>query len=379
MAQLKKKSHFGSFVYLIVLAAYVILLTLVILFVLKKGWTYAEEHENALPAKVMDVYIAEKNQNLLTGSVMDEISAMPHEFQSDEEVGALVRQMFSSELSYARTVGGDGETRLVYAILCEGRSIGTVTMVRDQSKADSVEFGELPWTIESEEYDFSELYSSLEVTVPQSYSVALNGHPLDAGYIVNYGIHYDVLEEYYKNHPDLPTKVTYHVDHILGHLEPTIYDDLGNVTAIDPTRNDSQFIRPIDDYTMSRLAAFAVAFSDPYLKYSSNATDPYSGYAGVEPYLYPNGELAERLKLTIDGYGWAHTTSYRFDGAQLVNAIALGDGYYSIDINAQTVITYPNKGVNGVVNDNNGLKVLVFDYYGEFKAIEVERYVPGQA
>ena len=99
----------------------------------------------------------------------------------------------------------------------------------------------------------------------------------------------------------------------------------------------------------------------------------------MENFLYPNGDLAERLKLTKDGYEWAHTTSYRFEGAQLVNAISLGDGYYSIDINAQTVITYPNKGENGIVHDNNGLKVLVVDYNGQFRALSVERYMIGQS
>ena len=158
-----------------------------------------------------------------------------------------------------------------------------------------------------------------------------------------------------------------------------IYDDLGNVTTIDPERDDSQFIRPIDATIMARLEAFAVAFSDPYLGYSSNVVNPDVGYANVLNFLYTNGELAARLKLTKDGYEWAHTTSYRFEWAQLLNAISLGDGYYSIDISAQTVITYPNKGENGVVHDNNGLKVLVVDYNGEFRALTVERYMIGQS
>ena len=57
--------------------------------------------------------------------------------------------------------------------------------------------------------------------------------------------------------------------------------------------------------------------------------------------------------------------------------MALGDGYYVADIHAQTVITYPNKGENGVVHDNNGLRVLVYDLNGtEMRAVTVERYVP---
>ena len=379
MAEFKNKSISGTLVYVFFLLLYIFALGAAIFYGLGKAWKFAEEYEEAIPTKVMDAYIADLNENLWDESIEQTIENMPHEFQTNEEVASLVQEMFSSELTYARTIGGDGENSIVYAILCDGDPIARVTTVRDQSKAAETEFGNLPWIIQSAEFDFTGLYSSVQITVPQSYAVTINGHYLGAENLIETNIPYDVLAEYYKDHPNLPTKVTYKAEHILGHLEPVIYDDLGNVTTIDPNRDDSQFIRPIDSAILARLEAFAVAFSDPYLGYSSNVVNPDVGYSNVVKYLYPNGELAERLKLTKDGYEWAHTTSYRFQGAQLLNAISLGDGYYSIDISAQTVITYPNKGENGVVHDNNGLKVLVVDYNGEFRALSVERYMIGQS
>jgi len=372
MADIRKKSISGSVVYTFFLLLYILAMGAVIFFVLGKVWIYASEYENARPEVVMDAYIADLNENLWDDTIAATISSMDHPFQTDEEVRRLVQDMFSSELTYMRTVGGDGVNTLNYVILCDGNAFGKAYLVRDTEA--EVEFDNLPWRLEREEFDFTGLYSSQEVTVPQTYSVALNGQTLGEEYITQTGIHYDVLEEYYKDFPGLPTKVVYHADHLLGHVEPVIYDETGAETVIDPTRDDSQFIRPIDEYTYQRLTDFAWAFSEPYLRYSSNVTDPIAGYAAVEPYLYPNGDLSARLRLTQDGYGWAHTTSFRFDGAQLVNAVALGNGFYSIEINAQTVITYPNKGENGVVHDNNGLKVLVCDYNGEIRAIAVERF-----
>lgn len=375
----RNKSVSGTLIYTFFLLLYIFVLGAGIFYGLGKAWIFAEEYEEAIPSKVMDAYIADLNENLFDESVMQTIESMPHDYQTNEEVAALVQEMFSSELTYARTIGGDGENTIVYAVLCEDYPIGRVTTVRDQSRAAETEFGNLPWMIQREEFDFSGLYSSMQITVPQSYSVAINGRFLGADNLVETNIPYDVLAPYYKDHPNLPTKVTYRAEHLLGHVEPVIYDDLGNVTTIDPKRDDSQFIRPLDASIMARLEAFALGFSDPYLSYSSNVVNPDVGYANILPFLYPNGELAERLKLTKDGYQWAHTTSYRFEGAQLVNAVSLGDGYYSIEISAQTVITYPNKGENGVVRDNNGLRVLVFDYNGEFRAMSVERYMIGQS
>ena len=178
MADLKKKSASGTVVYLFFLLLYIFIIGAGIFYGLGKLWTFAGEYENAIPTKVMDVYIADLNENLLDDTVLQTIENMPHPYQTNEEVATLVQQMFSSELTYARTVGGDGENSIVYAILCDGNAIGRVTIVRDQSKAAETEFGNLPWVIQSEEFDFSNLYSSMQITVPQSYSVSLNGHIL---------------------------------------------------------------------------------------------------------------------------------------------------------------------------------------------------------
>lgn len=372
MTKLKRKTVSGTVIYTVFMCAYLVLGAAALLFGLNKAWIFAREYENAIATNLMDEYIAALNENLWDESIASTIEHMPHEYQTDLEVAAVVQEMFSSELSYARTVGGDGTNSLAYAILCDGRAFGRVELVRDESKADEVEFGNLPWKIESETFDFSGLYTSLKVTVPERYSVAVNGHVLGEDCIVERGIHYDVLEEYYASYPDLPTKVTYRAEHLLGHFEPVIFDENGNVTVPDRTRDDSQYIPPISDEVMARLAQYAVSFADPYLAYSSYVRDPHSGLAALEGYLYPNGELYERLKLTQDGYDYAHTTSYRFDGAQLVGAVSLGGGYYSIDIHAQTTIFYPGKGE---VHDNNGLKVTVVEYNGGFRAIDLERYL----
>lgn len=374
MAELKRKSVSGTVVYTLIIAAYLVVGLALIYFAVGKAKVFAREYENAIPKNIMDEYITKLNENLWDESIAHTIETMPHEYQSDSEVAAVVQEMFSSELSYARTKGGDGTNSIAYAILCDGKAFGKVMIVRDESKADEVEFGNLPWKIESEEFYFDGLYSSVKVTVPENYSVSINGQVLGEDKIIARDIHFDVLEEFYKDYPDLPKKVTYKAEHIFGHIEPVIFDEFGNVTVPDPMKDDSQYIRPIDAEVWARLESFAVAFADPYLAYSSYVRDPYSGLAALEPYLYPDGALYERLKLTQAGYDYAHTTSYRFDGAQLIDAVALGGGYYSIDVHAQSTVTYPNKGVNGVVSDNNGMKITVVEMNGSFRAIDIERY-----
>ena len=375
MAKLKKKKH-GAAAYTAALLVYTLILVVLACFGLTKVWNYAEEYEASRPDHTMDTYIERLSKNLWDDSIAATIAAMPHEVQTDEECKELVKAMLSDELSYSRQAGG-GETdpTITYNLLCGGNVFGKVVLVRDTSKEKEVEFGLLPWRVDKEEFDFNGLYSSVQITVPEAYSVKLNGVTLGEEYIIERDIPYDVLEDYYNQYPDLPKKVTYKFDNVFGHLEPVVYNEQGEETVIDQTRDDSQYIKPVDPAVMERMQAFAVNFSDTYLAYCAGVYDPMYAYNNLAPYILLGGEFDARLHQAMDGYSnWSHTTSYRFDSATLNKATDVGDGYYILEISAMTTTTFPNHGENGVVTTNNGLSVIVHDTAGEIRAVAVERY-----
>ncbi len=377
MARKKKR---GSALYTVMLMLYIMALVIAACFGLTKVWTYAEEYEAARPEKTMDAYIDNLSRNLWDDSIAETIASMPHEVQTDAECEELVKHMLSDELSYVRLPGSvESDTSIHYNLLCGGNVFGKATISPDTTKENEVSFGMLPWVVTGEEFDFSGLYSSVQVTVPATYTVKLNDVTLTDEYIIERDIPYDVLADYYDQYPGLPTKVTYKFDNIFGHLTPVIYDEDGNETAIDETRDDSQYIRDCDPEVLARMEEFAKGFSEVYLAYSSGVYDPMYAYSKVVPYILVGGDLDSRLKKAMDGYGWAHTTSYRLDSAKLNSAISLGGGYYIIDVTAVTVTTYPNKGENGVVTSENGMKLIVQDQAGEIRAISVERYLSNES
>ena len=375
MAKTKRKKH-GAAAYTVALLVYTLLLLVGAFFALTKVWTYAEEYEAARPELTMDAYIENLSRNLWNDSVADTISAMPHEVQTDEECKELVKQMLSAELSYSRRAGGGEDTDSVsYNLLCGGNVFGKVVLVRDESKAAELEFDLLPWKVDKEEFDFNGLYSAVQITVPESYSVKLNGVTLGEEYIIERDIPYDVLKDYYAQYPQLPKKVTYRFENIFGHLEPVVYNEQGEETVIDDTRDDSQYIKPVDEAVMAQLREFTVAFSDAYLNYCAGTSDPVYAYNKLAPYIQLGGDLDARLHQAMDGYtSWSHTTSYRFESATLNKATDVGDGYYILEISAITTTTFPNHGENGVVTTNNGMTVIVHKTADEVRAVAVERY-----
>ena len=228
-----------------------------------------------------------------------------------------------------------------------------------------------PWHVESEKFFFDGLYTSYETTVPADFTVLLNGHPLSEDYITETGIHYNVLEEYYGDFEGLPTKVTYHVDNIFGHVDATYLDKEGNVTTIDPEKDDSQFIEPVSGEVFDRMYEFAYTFASRYLEFSAGTTDMKWLYDRLVPYIQKGSELDDRLIRAMDSYiGWQHNEKFRFGSATLNGVTPLGNGYYMLDVTANASAWQPR----GTVYVERSMKILVRNQNDDVRAHSVEDY-----
>jgi hypothetical protein len=228
-----------------------------------------------------------------------------------------------------------------------------------------------PWEVESETFDFNGLYSSVDIVVPRTYPVYLNGVQLGAEYVVETGIPFDVLKNYYERYEGLPTKIRYRFDNIIGSIDPVILDEEGNAFHVDSTKDDSQFIKPCSQEKLERLSQFTAGFVDRYLKYTSGVTDPTYGYQRLQPYLLPGADPDVRMHDAMDGLSWAHTSSINVESAQLNGALALGDNYYVLDIT--TVATTFTTGKGEVENVSN-MRIIVRERNDDIRAIFLELY-----
>ena len=387
----KTKRRIGTAVYWLFMLLWAALLIGAAYYGFKVVWKYAVDYEASRPNHVIEKYIAELNANLWDDGIAATISAMPHEVQSDEECAVKVREMLSSGITYKRQ-GGGGDDKLVFSLYCNGnQKFGTVVLTKDKSGGEHeplapwqqtvvdymrkfgipIETDMYPWKVESEEFDFNALYTSVEIVVPKTYSVLLNGVTLGEEYIVETDIQYDVLKDYYQEFPNLPTKVRYKFDHCIGKLEPEVRDENGNVVVIDPTRDDSQFIVPCSDEMIARLSEFSTAFIDRYLNFTSGVTNPVVAYEKLSGYIIPGSEFDAQLKDMMDGLSYGHTSSYRMDSAVLNNALSLGDGYYMCDVSADYTVFYPGRGEE---SGTSNMRIIVVDRDGDLRVVSQELY-----
>ena len=358
-----QKRRRGKLIYTLFLLLWLLLLTAAAVYGLGRVWEYAKEYELSRPSHTMDQYVNSLPDNLWEGGIAVTVRVMPHEVQSDDEVTDHVRRMLSDGVSYVRKGGGD-ERHAVYSLRCNGREFGVVTLVEDEDYTGEIDTSKFPWKllkwsirpwkVESESFDFNGLYYPVEVVIPRTYSAWLNDVKLDSRYIVEETIHYDVLDDYYDLFESLPTKVRYRFDDAIGLIEPVIRDEQGEVFHIDPSKDDSQFIKACTEERLARLSEFTAGFVVNYLKYTSGVID-----------------LDNRMKNAMDGLSWAHTASITVDSSQLNGALDLGDNYYMLDITANSTTFAIGKGE---VKNVSNMRVIVRDRNDDIRAICLELY-----
>ena len=368
---MKKKKNLGRRIYFIFLSIYTVALIVAALIGLSIVKNYAVEYEASLPVHAIEAYVAEIRENRWLNSMRPSVLEMRHEMQSDSECIATVKQKLSGEIKYSRVPTEEGIDGMSYALLSDGKKFGVVSFVNDESYADKSKFGMLPWKVSSEKFDFTDLYSSIEVTVPATFTVEINGNELGDEYIVEKDIKLDVLKAYYKSCPTLLTKVKYKVENLVGSVELKIYDDNGEEYTIDESRDDSQYIKNCSDSVFARLETFAYDFSDRYFHYITGLVDPTYGYQRLQTVMKSGSDLDERMKVAMDGLSWSHTNSLRIDSVTLNSGIDLGDGYYLADVTTKTTTLEPGRGeVNGTQN----FKMVVQDSANELRALMLELY-----
>lgn len=379
MSRSRKRDRTGQITYWLCLLLYVIALSAFAIFALKAVWDFAERYEESMPEPVVEKYVAELNENLFDSGVADTIAAMPHPVQTDDECKAALLEVLNGEVTYSQITSDDNNANC-YALLCNGSTFGKVYLVRDESKNAKFEvygkelnlpFDLRPWLVSREEFDFTGLYTSVEVTIPESYSVQLNGHTLGDEYIVESGIEFDCLANYYRLSSSLPTKVTYRFDEIIGQLTPVIFDEDGNEYTIDTEQDDSQYIKPVEGAQVERLDSFCEEFIYPYSRYISGIMGKgyVNGYYNLQQnYVLAGSDLDSRLHQMFDGLEWAHTNSFSLDSYTFNKAINIGEGYYVCSITTETTSV---TGGSGESHDTNNLDILVLDSGSEIRAVSL--------
>lgn len=369
----KRKMKVGKLVYTVFMAVWALALCIGIYYVWISVKTFAQYWEDAQIAPKVDAYMEKLDAEIWENGengVLKTIAEMEHPYQTNEECVAVLKEILSSEPTCLPGVSQErNELKRSYNLLSGRFKFGQVSVVQKPFEPQEnklvnwaiKEMSAYPWEVEGVQFYLDGLYTTFDITVPDNYTVLLNGHPLGEENIVETGIHYNVLEEYYDQFDGLPTKTRYHAEKIFGQVDYQILDGNNEVIEIDPEQDDSQFIEPVSQELFDRFDGFNTQFTKRYLEFCAGTGDMWYEYNILQHFVLKDSDLSSRLYRMIDSYlGWQHNYNYNFNGSTLNSVTPLGNGIYVLDVSADAGSQMPA----GYVKVHRDMKIFV-KYYAD--------------
>lgn len=355
MADRKRKSSAGRF------ALGMLIYALVFIVLLAAGlrvlWIEIDKYEQnvqqSMPEPTMDSYIASFDSEHIRSLAAPFVGTLNGDIKSEEESYAIIEKLFEGKLRYSKNSAESTEERIVYAVICDDRILGTM-------KLNKVEDGEkIKWLVSDESFDFSGLLNTAEITVPSDWEVSVGGKVLGEEYIVEKNIRYPSLEEAYDYGINLPFLVRYSVGGFIGDIEFTVRDWNGELTEVPEDIGTVALTDRCTPEQHDRMEDFARRFLPLYIAFMSNTNhNAYDNYARVKPYLMPGSDLESRFYGAIEGQTWSHSYGDVLHDVVCNGVIDLGDGTFLIDMDYMVDTT----GNAGTVTSSAGVYIVAVDH-----------------
>ena len=315
-------------------------------------WAFIDAYENSRPLNTVKAYVASITPDDFCEGSEALLDQLDHRIQSREEACDIIRASVTEPLNYAKKTSESTEDRQVYVLRSGKQVIGQFTITAGEAE----KFGFRVWSVTDKSFDFSHLLAQeASVTVPEEYTVQVNGTALDESYITKTGIEYTALEEFYDDYT-LPEMVTYTATNILGEVNLEVLDADGNAVEISEDMDMNSLLPACDQAAAEEIDTLARNFLYHYVVYTSSSTGSVSyNYVRVIRHLVPECELAKRLATAMDGLQYAQSWGDTLKEVNVNRMADLGDGYYLCDL-TYTVETYSRAGL---VPQTSNVKLII--------------------
>lgn len=223
MAKQSKRKRFSVFwcCYLLFVASLVVFWLCIVSYVKKSLLVYEENQPDKKMEQIMSVLRETGLEEYLT--VNEKISR----FETAENYEkAFHSRMDGRILFWTRARGVQSATAPKYDLYADGDPVGTITLREASSEPLMVILTLSRWELDRVDITPAEAQESVEVTVPDSYRVMINGQQADERELAGGG---EMPEEfkYAANYVEVPKLVTYRAEGLLERPQVAVFDRNG--------------------------------------------------------------------------------------------------------------------------------------------------------
>lgn len=309
------------------LLAYAVVILIGIGFGLDYLKNYLHGYELSLPYNATDAYMEALTTEHICRQASSILNEIDSSVQTDEEALAIMKAALNEPVTFYKRVKECTDTKLVYMLRSGKQTIGAFEM--EQTEAD--EQGFTHWVITKESFDLSFLLKDgFTLTVPHDAAVTVNGRTLSAENVVETGIRYASIEDFYDDYT-LPTMTTYQVGTHLGDLSVEVTD--ANGKPIDPDADQSVFLDICTDTEKTSLNLITESFISRYIHFTSQTNNDVQGnLARLCEHVVPGGALEKRMRDAVRGLNWVTDRNVSIQSITVNQYVPAGDGRYICDI-----------------------------------------------
>lgn len=349
MAKQEKKKR--RWIFPLLLLIYAILFLGATKYGLDWFWDYMDAYEKSRPHIALNAYEEKLTAEYVVNASQALINQIDHHVQSEDSCRQVLLEALKDKITCAKKTRESTEDKHIYAVMCGKKAIGTMEMERcGEPVMDFV-----PWVVTKDSFDLSYLITEpVNVTVPSSFSVYVNGNLLSSNYITEDNIHYEQLEEYYDTY-SLPHKVTYQAGPFLGASELKITDADGAEVSMDALQDMSKYISNCTGDEVAALDTIAGGFIRSYVAFTSRTGgDNGKNYRDLTNYMVPNGELSKRMYAALDGLYWISDRGAKLAELTIHHYVSVGQGRYLCDL----TYVVDTQNFTGNIQTSSNLKVF---------------------
>jgi len=304
-------------------------------------WDFMEEYEYSRPGTAIHGYMQNLTEEHICDLSQELIDQIDSNIQPPQQARAYIMDAIG-EITCAKKVRESTSGRQVFVLRTGETVIGEFSIVTGEAG----KYGFTPWILESESFDVSALNlfgSAYQVTVPSDHTVTVNGYVLDERYITAAKVPYEPIEDYYADY-DIPYRVTYAVQPVLGEMDAVITDPDGNEVTFDENTDWTPYFHNCTAEEKEQLDAFIQAFVEAYTSFTgSSSGSRHVYYKRLMAHVLPDTDFADRLYEAIEGLAFGQTQGNKVVSITTHHQVRLAEDTYLSDVTYE-VDTIGHKG-----------------------------------
>lgn len=313
---------------------------------------YLDAFEQSRPVMAVRAYLQDAREGRLDYTWGYTLAQMDTRIQTEEEALAFAQALLGGASCRELLTDTEGLSRFG---LYDENGFRFATLSLKQSGEER--WGFRSWKVSEVSTALDGYTHSISLTLPEDYSVELNGVVLDKRFVAEQGIGYDQLAACAELVSPLPTMQRWEIGPCLTETSVRVLDREGREVP-EEERETLRYLDTCMKEDRERLSAFIEEYLNVYLPYAGDLRGGgISWWSELSHKIVRGGELEERLLQARKGFGYGNTNDIDLLGCDYVFFCDLREGHYLVDF----AYTTETEGLHGKVEETNYLRLLIAD------------------